>query len=140
MKTVYLISCVSKKQAYASKARELYISDLFSKARGYVEATGAAWYILSAEHGLLSPDEVIEPYNKTLNTMPIDARRVWGKRVFTELSQVLDKGDTIVFLAGAKYREFLSSLLTETGMNVEIPLEGKRIGEQLSWLKGQANG
>ena len=140
MKTIYLISCVSAKKDHASAAKDLYISDLFRKAKNYVEARGGSWYILSAEHGLLSPEEVIKPYNKTLNTMLIDARRVWGQQVIGELSRVLDKGDTVVFLAGAKYREVLSSLLTDAGIKVEIPMEGKRIGEQLSWLKRQSNG
>lgn len=105
-----------------------------------MEATEAEWYILSAEHGLLSPEDTVEPYNKTLNTLPREERRRWGEQVCADLSQHLNRGDTVVFLAGAKYREFLTPFLTGAGMTVEIPLEGKRIGEQLSWLKGQTDG
>lgn len=35
--TVYLVSCVSRKQTYACAARDLYVSDLFRKARRYAE-------------------------------------------------------------------------------------------------------
>ena len=139
MTTIYLVSCVSKKQIKPSRAKELYISDLFTKARRYVEATGADWYILSAEHGLLFPEDIVEPYNKTLNTMSIKERRRWGEQVCADLSQILNCGDTVVFLAGAKYREFLAPFLIRAGIMVEVPPEGKRIGEQLSWLKGQSD-
>ena len=139
MKTIYLVSCVSKKQIKPSRAKELYISDLFTKARSYVEATGAYWYILSAEHGLLSPEDMVEPYNKTLNTMPIDERRCWGEQVCADLHRILIRGDAVVLIAGAKYREFLIPFLIDAGITVEVPLKGKRIGEQLSWFKGQTH-
>ena len=44
------------------------------------------------------------------------------------------RGTTVVFLAGARYREFLVPALREFGTSIEIPMEGLRIGEQLSWL------
>jgi hypothetical protein len=44
-------------------------SDLFCKARRFAEASGCPWFILSAEHGLVAPGQVIAPYERTLNTM-----------------------------------------------------------------------
>ena len=73
--TVYLISCVSVKRASPAAARDLYISPWFKKARHYVERKGCPWFILSAEHGLVRPNEMIAPYTKTLNAMPINERR-----------------------------------------------------------------
>ena len=67
MGTTHLVSCVSKKQNSAQPARELYVSAWFLKARAYAEAHGERWFVLSAEHGLLRPDDVIHPYEKTLN-------------------------------------------------------------------------
>jgi len=43
----------------------LYISDWFLKARRYAEASGCDWLILSAQYGLVAPDRVIAPYNRT---------------------------------------------------------------------------
>ena len=54
--TVYLISCVSRKPKRACAAGDLYVSDLFRKARRYAEASGCSWFILSAEHGLVAPE------------------------------------------------------------------------------------
>jgi hypothetical protein len=39
-----------------------------------------------------------------------------------------------VFLAGHRYREFLTPLLLERNVSVQVPMQGLRIGEQLSWL------
>ncbi len=41
-----------------------------------MERTGAPWFILSAEYGLLSPETEIAPYERTLNTMSVSDRRM----------------------------------------------------------------
>lgn len=131
---VYLVSCVSKKKSRPAPARDLYVSDWFVKARTYVEATGCTWFILSAEYGLVNPDQIIEPYEKTLNTMPVSERRKWADRVALQLAEVVPTARHVVFLAGQRYREFLKDRFHQQGIEVEVPMEGLRIGEQLSWL------
>ena len=87
---VYLVSCVSQKRATPSPAKDLYTSPLFRKARAYVERTGGPWFVLSAKYGLVHPDEVIEPYDLTLNTMGVADRRRWAGMVLTQLEPHLD--------------------------------------------------
>jgi len=130
----FLVSCVGKKGAIATRARDLYASDWFRKARTYVEASQLPWFILSAEHGLLAPDEVISPYEKTLNRMGVAERRGWAKRVIAQMDSKLPTCDEIVLFAGARYREFLMDYLGRRAQRVVVPLEGLRIGEQLAWL------
>lgn len=130
---VFLVSCVSLKRAEMTEAQELYVSDWFKKARRYVQGRGA-WYILSAEHGLLSPSTVIAPYERTLNRMTVSERRAWASRVVGQLAEALPHTRHFVVLAGFKYREFLKDYLISRG-EVEIPLEGLKIGEQLAYLK-----
>ncbi|WP_157362078.1 DUF6884 domain-containing protein [Haloechinothrix halophila] len=36
------------------------------KERSYAEATGASWFVLSAEHGLVAPATVLQPYELRL--------------------------------------------------------------------------
>lgn len=119
-------------------AKDLYISDWFVKARAHVEQAGNEWFILSAEYGLVSPDTGIAPYERTLNTLGIADRRAWGAKVLKQLSPKLKGVDRVVILAGARYREFLVDAIRGKGLTVEIPLEGMRIGEQLRWLKRNA--
>lgn len=67
MKKVGLISCVKKKQKGPLKAKELYNSPIFRKARAYAEKNYAKWYILSAKYNLLDPEKIIKRYNVSLN-------------------------------------------------------------------------
>lgn len=105
--TIYLVSCVSQKREQACAARDLYVSDLFCKARRYAEASGCPWYILSAEYCLVAPDQVIEPYERTLNAMAVKDRRIWAERVAVQLGAAVPDLARVVFLAGERYREFL---------------------------------
>jgi len=139
-KTIALVACVSKKNDYARPARDLYISDWFLKASAYADLNSDQWFILSAKYGLIDPNVVIEPYDETLNRMPVKARRSWSKEVLADLIPQLNNGDHIVFLAGMKYREFLVAPLQSRGFQVEIPMEGLRIGEQLRWLMNNKDG
>ncbi len=131
---MYLVSCVSEKQGHECLARDLYVSDWFSKARRYVEASQCRWFILSAEYGLVSPDRTIAPYNRTLNTMRVAERRVWAERVARQLAENAPSLTHAVFLAGERYREYLIGHLANRGVTVSVPMQGLRIGEQLRWL------
>ena len=130
----YLVSCVGQKTQMPTKAKDLYVSDWFKKVRRYVEGTEAHWYILSAAHGLVDPETVIAPYEKTLNTMGVDERRAWARQVIEQMNLNLPVCEKIVVFAGSRYREFLLDYLKQRAAKVEIPLEGLRIGEQLSWF------
>jgi len=133
--TTYLVSCVSQKRDKLCAARDLYISDWFIKARHYAESSMYPWYILSAEYGLVPPEQIIAPYERTLNTMGIMDRRSWADHVSLQISEAVPDLKQVVFLAGKRYREFLTRHLTDRGVKVSIPMEGLRIGEQLSWLR-----
>ena len=128
---VHLVSCVGKKRPYPSRAKDLYVSPWFQLARQYAESTGSPWFILSARYGLLAPDQMIEPYEQTLNTMPIEERRAWADRVRDQLSEHLRDVEQVVFLAGARSREFWADQLRDRGIQVEIPMDGLTIGRQL---------
>ena len=99
-----------------------------------MEKTGCPWRILSAEYGLVHPEEEIEPYEKTLNTMRVAERHTWAGHVLAGLEPCLDGVDTVVFLAGQRYREFLEPALRDQGYTVRVPMTGLPQGKQLAWL------
>ena len=134
---ISLASCVSQKLHVPAPARDLYTSTWFIKARGYADRTGQPWFVLSAKHGLVHPDDVIAPYDLTLNNMPVTDRRAWARSALAQLSPHLDNVGSVTFLAGLRYREFLEPSLMSRGLNVSVPMEGLRIGEQLGWLTRQ---
>ena len=132
---IYLVSCVAKKRPSPSRAKHLYDSPWFHLARQYAESTASPWFILSAKYGLLDPDQTIGPYEQTLNKMPVADRKAWADRVRDQLDRYLQDVRQVVFLAGARYREFLADRLRQRGIQVEIPMSGLTIGRQLQWLK-----
>jgi hypothetical protein len=110
------------------------VSDWFIKARAYVEHSGMPWFILSAEHGLVLPDAMIAPYDKTLKHLRVNERRAWADNVIRQMEQVLPPAETVIILAGVAYREFLMDYLRGHFPKVEVPMDGLSIGKQLSWL------
>ena len=128
-----------KKRSAPAPARDLYTSDLFNKARAYVERTDKPWFVLSAKYGLVHPDDVIAPYDLTLNTMRVADSR-WASRVLTQLEPHLDGIGSIIFWAGQCYREFLESPLRSRGLAISVPMEGLGIGDQLGWLNWELHG
>ena len=137
---LFLVSCVKTKGALPASAMDLYTSNWFRKARACVETTGCPWRILSAQYGLVHPEEEICPYEKTLNTMRVKERRAWADRVLAGLAPCLDGVDTVVFLAGLRYREFLEPELHKRGVAVRIPMSGLSQGKQLAWLNASLHG
>ncbi len=137
---VVLVGCVKQKLTAPAPARDLYISPLFRKARAYAEATGAPWFILSAQHGLVHPDDVLEPYDLRLAKTPRSYRHDWGALVVTKLMDSLGalSGKTIEVHAGAAYSEPLQPGLIAAGAHVVEPLSGLKHGPRLAWYNAAA--
>ncbi len=129
---VILVACCGPKLAVPSPAADLYVSDLFKKARSYAERRGR-WFILSALHGLLDPSAVIAPYDLTLKKMSAAKRREWGQKVREQMEGAGLVGLPLVALAGADYVKPLIA----AGLTVDQPMKGYAIGKQLQWLKKQ---
>jgi hypothetical protein len=138
VKRVALVACVAKKLSTPAPAKDLYISPLFKFARRYAESRADMWYILSAKYGLVNPEEVISPYEQTLNRMSSHTRRNWSRLVLSMLyDEGIQSGDTTIFLAGERYRSRVEEELSAKGVLVEVPMLGLSIGRQLQWLKNQ---
>ena len=137
MAVIALVSCVKAKQDTSAPAAQLYTSDWFRKARSYTQQHADAWYILSAKHHLVAPDEIIEPYDEALHDKYAPARRAWARRVLDALRLKVEPQDTLLILAGKMYRQYLIEPVETWDIHVEIPMEGMGIGQQKAWLKKQ---
>lgn len=134
MMRVAFVCCVKLKADRPMPARDLYVSPWFVMARRYAERNSDRWFILSAAYGLLDPDRVIEPYEKTLNDMPIADRCGWAKLVTKQMDLAGVRGNEAIVLAGINYRRHLNMALLDRFAEVEVPMEGLMLGQQLSWL------
>jgi len=145
VKTVVLIACVSKKFDKKAKAKDLYISPLFTNSLAYAHSLNPdKIFILSAMHHLLDLEKEIEPYDVTLSIVPKKKRKAglkvlnakekkeWGEKVIEMLTAQTDlKNDNFIVLAGQEYiKQIINSISHFTN-----PLEGLRQGERLNFLK-----
>jgi len=149
MKTIVLISCVSRKCETKAKAKELYKSALFRLSLEYAQSLNPdKIFILSALHHLLDLETVIEPYDVTLSNVPKnkrkpglkvlnpDEKKEWGKTVTMQLSNQFDlEHDKFIILAGNEYVIPLDGRLR----NSDLPLDGLSIGERLAFLKNHTH-
>lgn len=141
MSTIVLQSCVKTKLPHRAKAADLYTSTLFTLSRQYALSLNPdRIFILSAKYGLVDPEQEIDPYDLTLNTMGVPERREWSRRVLSELINVVLPGDRIIILAGVRYREYLVPALEKTGCRVEVPMEGLSLFKQQQWLRAHGGG
>lgn len=132
---IVLLSCVKSKRAQRCRAGDMYTSALFRKTLAYAESLKPARiFIISAKYGLLDPEDLVEPYELTLNRMKAAERAAWAKGVLVALRRNCDlDADRFVFLAGERYRENLLPHIKDA----IVPMEGLKFGKQLQWLKGQ---
>ena len=140
MTGIALVSCVKKKGEQPAPAQDLYQSALFLGYRAYAERKADCWYVLSAAHGLLRPDQVVTPYDRTLNRMLAPERRAWARKVQGQLRSVLPPTADVITLAGTRYREEIEPFLTEQGYAVSVPFRGLGLGEQLQRLRVYRHG
>lgn len=122
---IALVACCGRKLTAAAPAKELYISPLFKKARAYCERHYPRWFILSAVHGLLSPEDIIAPYDVKLD----GDSTTWAALVFHQLRLRKLQHHTFIAFAGRTYCDPLSGLV-----KIERPLAGLGIGQQLSFF------
>lgn len=142
---VALVSCSAKKLSRAAAARELYTSALFAKSLVFAERTCSVTYVLSAMHGLVELDRVLDPYEYSLLQATGVERAVWAARIVQTLFERHGAQAEYVVLAGDAYARPLRaafSALPDFPRSTHLidpdqihePLVGLQIGERLRWL------
>ena len=128
------ISCVKSKRKTKAKARDMYISPLFRYSLKYALSLTSEnkIYILSAKYGLLKLNEVINPYELTLNTMSESEKKKWAYKVYLQMKKCgLNFDEDAIFLTGKNYRKYLITKFP----NATAPLKNLGLGMQLSFYK-----
>jgi hypothetical protein len=100
-KVAVLVACGKDKRDKRSLSWKLYESTLFEKSWAAASVIGHP-YVMSAKHGLLSPDERIDPYEETLKKYTDEEKKEWGEKVLSNLS---DHYEEVVLLGGRDYVE-----------------------------------
>lgn len=90
-------------------------------------------FILSAKYGLLKLNDIIPPYNETLNNKSERDKIIWSNKVVNQLKENglnLQK-DTFVFLCGENYKKYLKKSLR----NYIEPCKGLSLAFTLQFYK-----
>jgi len=128
---VTLIQCTDSKRDTAAKARDLYDeSRYFRKMRSWAKARGDPWYILSAKHGLVHPDDRLQPYDER----GLSADK--SEEIAFQLD--FDGVEAVYVCAGRDYLDTLESALEREGIEVVDYFAGMKIGEREQELDRRA--
>lgn len=140
-----LVGCGYKKKDEPKPAAYLYDSKYFELKRKWADKHCDIWFILSAEHGLIRPHEIIEPYDTNINEIDSDE---WGNKVigsiskFSSTKRYVEKGwkNEVVFLAGQDYIEPVKPYFEAGPWRTNYLFENTSgIGEQISLLKEEVS-
>lgn len=127
---VALVGCGREKAPSAREARNLYRGNLFRAARRVAEHHCDDWVILSAGHGVVLPEQIIQPYDATLQAMRMREREDWARRVSSVL-RARYRGLDIEYV-GLAGNEYLANL---TIGPLRFPLDRLMMGQRLRRLK-----
>jgi hypothetical protein len=130
-RTVCIISCTAHKRDARIPAENLYSSDLFYKSRRFAQANFDSWLILSAKHGLIKPDQVIEPYDCNLSSLSASERAKLSKRVSRQASLLSLQEKRTTSICGEDYEDLLDEAGIKFARRSEFALP---IGKKLKAL------
>lgn len=143
---IALLGCSKDKHAQRCAAREMYnVSVLFRLALRWAETFCDRAYILSAKHGLLELDTVIDPYDLKLASLTRAEREAWGKLVGQQLDGAVpwpsERNAEIIGLAPRLYLDTIDLPFKPSPREFlwDEPLRGLGIGQRLAWFSCQLN-
>ena len=132
---IAFVACCKTKGDHAQPAGALYKSSLFRKSLLAALDSNDAVYILSAKHGVVALNDIIEPYELTLKTMAKSQRHAWGNFVGAQLTKLVGGSDLVSLYCGEDYVTPLTRTLGEIGCSVRLPLGSLSIGPRQTRLR-----
>jgi hypothetical protein len=139
-----LVGCGKSKGDAPAPARTMYTSPLFRKSLELAELLGDRAFVTSARHGLVELDEVISPYDSTLNGASRFVRASWGHEIVDALeARALGSASCllVVTLMGAAYSDPIVEEIERRRANGSprfarptVLMSGLEVGERLAFL------
>ena len=135
--TLVIVPCGQKKiwasnpRAGPTAAKNAYAGTPFGINRKYAEKFGDLWLILSAKYGFIEPTfQIPGPYNvtfKTKSTGPISTNQLHEQ----VRRQQLDRFSVVIALGGKEYRHAIECAYDGSGVQLEFPFSGLKIGKMM---------
>jgi hypothetical protein len=122
---VVLIGSSGATGTFPDAVGRLFRSDGFARAREHAVHSRLPWFVLSAKHGLLDPDDVVSPYGTQIDDQPAAYRSAWGEWVVAQLADRVQLDGVLVEVhGGVDFAQPLRHPLARRGATLEIPLPG----------------
>jgi hypothetical protein len=117
---IVLLGSIGDRVNVPAPAKEVYREVAFQLSRLDAELSGSEWFVLSAEHGLLAPNEWMSPDSRTLADMDPAYRVVWAAWVVARLQSMVGSLDGLIVRVDAPsaFVGPLFSVLQDTGAAV----------------------
>lgn len=127
---VSFVACCKLKSNEKTTAEKMYISPLFKLSLKYAKEHSDIVFILSAKYGLLALNDIIKPYNETLNTKTDDEINEWSRGIIKSIKHLGLEKSKFFYLCGNNYKKYLEKKLPG-----KDPMKGLSLGFRLQWLK-----
>lgn len=122
MRKLAIISCKAKKKNYTCPASEMYSdSPQFKHQMGFIKEYYDDYRILSLKYGVITPDEIIEPYNLTLTpktnmqssnpTITEESKNKWATKVKKQIAKLSFQYDRIDLHLSVAYIDEIQEVL-----------------------------
>lgn len=108
-KVLVINGCSQSKLPQPAPAREFYTGQLFRMVKKFSELHEFEQRILSGKYGLLTLDDLVDPYDLKISTKA-DIKRVQNKCLY-RLVELHKAYDTIIVILGKKYRKVISPII-----------------------------
>jgi hypothetical protein len=131
-----LVAATRQQRGAICRARDQFDrSPVFRRTRDYCERTRTEWYILTAAHGLLAPQQVIGPTPRALQTLTAEERAEWAARVAKALMARAARSaepPTFVLYASRRFADAVQRAAPE--LDYALPLSGMAGRQHARWL------
>jgi hypothetical protein len=116
---IIVIGCGRHKKKSPTLAKDLYTSERFKRSKAIATNIEANFFVLSAKHGLLEPNQIVEPYDVEISTLDEQKKILWAESVLKSIA-TFRNGAAVTILAEKDYVLPLIACNSEADYNIRI--------------------
>jgi len=109
-KILFIVGCSKKKLSHSAPAKDFYQGQLFKMVKKLVTQNNFDYRALSGKYGLLSPDEMVTPYDQKIENSKESIKAI-RDLTLPKLSKILPEYDSIILIMGKTYRKVIEPLI-----------------------------
>jgi len=129
-----VLGCSKEKAEQRLPVKNLYQGTLFKLGLEYANSIGADVRVMSALHGIVGLDDVLDPYNLKMSRERTKIFKHERPKFAFELGRLYEHYDRIIIIAGRLYRDVFEHFMPD---KIENFMCSEGIGATLKKLKGE---